>query len=202
EAAAGNYLYAWIAALSNTRVGQGAIVFDARNPDAEGPWTATVRSVRGEPMDLCGGYAVRLNYNRPSYATVYGECDMYKVVDAITRQSGDLVWEIGMFVAAPDLANVVRLRSLVRELEVELEWLANLELEVVNLPPWQREVFRDWVVTESQIVTDLAESVIDSFSSRDLGAQWESDKLKVRRLCRVDDAPDWCETARRVGYLD
>lgn len=194
------YLYAWIAAL--TAYPGGWLQFNPRDSDAEGPSHARVSDVQLDPRNLCGGYAVYLGYRPPSRPGSDAICDLMQARTAVQEVLQEMVVQMGILETSPDQSNVVKVYSVMRAAQEDAEAFAGLRERLTEIPPWQREAFRDWVVTESQDLAQLTDLLVSRFLSIDYSYRWEADKFDARRECRVEQAPTWCEVARKHGYLD
>lgn len=194
------YLYAWIAAL--TAYPGRWLKFDPRDTEAEGPSHARVTNVRLDPTDLCTGYAVYLGFRPPSKPGSDAICDLMEARTAVQEVLQEMVVQMGVLEVAPDASNVVKVYSVMRAAQEDAEAFARLGDRITDTPPWQREAFRDWVITESKDLALLAEDLVSGFLSIDYSHRWEADKFDARRECRVEKTPLWCDAARKYGYLD
>jgi len=200
--AADQYLYGWIAGLTKSEQAQQVVVLDPQAEGARGPTVAAGASVEVKPANLCGGYAVSFEYLIPQDAFLQEVCDLDEAVTTLLLGLDDLRQFVGMLEGDPGSLNVVFVAAWAQALANDIGAFIEIGESFADLPPWQREVLRDWVLTEALIVEREARGTLESVLVRDFGERWEVDKLEARRECRVPDAEAWCAWARDFGYLD
>lgn len=202
DRAADQYLYGWLAGLTKSEQAREVVVLDPQAEGARGPTVAAGVSVAVEPWDLCGGYAVSFEHLVPQDAFLQGVCDLEEVVARLRDGVAHLErWVVELSEEAGS-HNVVFLMTWAQALANDLGAVLAVGGSATDLPPWQREVLRDWVLTEALLVEREARGALDSVLARDFGERWEVDKLEARRECRAPDAESWCGVARGFGFLD
>lgn len=200
--AADQYLYGWLAGLTKSEQAQQVVVLNPQSEGARGPTVATGASVEVEPANLCGGYAASFEYRIPQDAFLQGVCDLDEAVNTLLLGLNDLRHFVGMLEGDLESLNVIFVATWAQALENDVGALIEIGESFSDLPPWQREVLRDWVLTEALDLERKARGTLEAILERDFGEQWEVDKLEARRECRVPDAEAWCALARGFGYLD
>lgn len=197
------YLDTLLSNLMLSSLASDVVRFSDAAPAERAGFRGWVRSLDGDPTDLCDGYAVSAQVSLSlSVRSFRPSCNLAETVQMMWNSAAPFLAEAELAERDSDDFNIVRALGLgmpvVTDMAKVLDVLSRIP---AALPPWQRVTFKQWVSNDLGLAALEILGHANLLVARDWGDRLLSDTLRARQLCRVEDAPQWCQTPEVIEAL-